>query len=84
MVRALARFYGRFAAGLGTSVLVALPLAHLGRAPGWAYLIVLPVVSAAYATIRTATEPEPTLDRLYAEIARREGLVRAAESGRAR
>ncbi len=84
MVRALVRFYGRFAAGLGTGVLVAVPFAHLIRLPGWAYLIGLPFVAAGYAAFRAATEPEPTLESLYAEVARREALLRPAATGSGR
>ena len=78
MIRALARFYGRFAAALGTCILLVLPVAHWLQVPGWAYLYVLPVLAVAYAVFRTASVTPPTLEQLYLEIARREALARHA------
>jgi hypothetical protein len=81
----LVKFYGRFAAALGTCVLLVLPVAHWVRVPGWAYLYALPVISVAFAVFRTASESPPTLEQLYLEIRRREALARSSatdETGR--
>jgi hypothetical protein len=74
--RTLAKVYGHFAAALGTCMLVILPVAHLVRIPGWAYLYALPILAVAYAVLKTASESPPTLEQLYLEIARREELAR--------
>jgi hypothetical protein len=80
MIRTLAGFYGRFAAALGTCVLLVLPVAHWVPVPGWAYLYVLPVLAVAYAVFRTASMRPPTLEQLYLEIRRREALARQRET----
>jgi hypothetical protein len=76
MIRTLARLYGHFAAALGTCILLVLPVAHLVRVPGWAYLYCLPVLAVAYAVFRTASHSSPTLEQLYLEIAKRERLAK--------
>jgi hypothetical protein len=84
-IRVLASLYGRFAAALGTCVLLVLPVAHLVRVPGWAYVYAVPVLAVAYAVFRTASEKPPTLEQLHLEIRRREALARdraTAERGR--
>ncbi len=84
-IRILASLYGRFAAALGTLVLLVLPVAPWVRVPGWAYVYALPVLAVAYAVFRTAAERPPTLEQLHLEIRRREALARdraTAERGR--
>ena len=75
-LHALAVLYGRFAAALGTLVLVTLPVAHLLPVPGWAYLYALPVLAVAYAVFRTASYRPPTLEELYLEVGKRESRNR--------
>jgi hypothetical protein len=80
MIRTLAGLYGRFAAALGTCILLVLPVAHWVPVPGWAYLYALPVLAVAYAVFRTAAMRPPTLEKLYLEIRRREALMRQRET----
>jgi hypothetical protein len=84
-IRILTSLYGRFAAALGTLVLVVLPVAPWVPVPGWAYLYALPVLAVTYAVFRTASEKPPTLEQLHLEVRRREALARdraTAESAR--
>jgi hypothetical protein len=83
MARSLARFYGHFAAALGTFILLVLPVAHRLPVPGWAYLYVLPILAVGYAAFRTASMTEPTIEQLYREIHRREALAQQAARGEA-